>query len=712
MTKAAKKTPAARPPSQPVASVPSAETAQLLEALRAFAAQHGHHAPTPAAGTAATRPQDAGQQSEDRSGSARVLWRDHRAVIAPYGWMSAAEVLACTGHYAAHGTAQAAIAAAGAAVAGTWALVRGKGRPAGIKRYLAAAWALGTAWTATAALWTPIGPHGAMQLALVGGGLATAAPHLWRHRNQRRPARPAALELPPPPDPRLEAFRLKFCRSGAMKDASLEFGEVPDGFAVDLKLAEHSDGTTDDVVQARKKIAKMYDVPVDQVSVEYGAKRSEARARVTVLTADNALERDQPWDGTSTYDPATGRIDLGRFLDSRTAHWLLHKPGNGAAGGVVAGAIGSGKTGSTHIIACEAAQARQCAVCGAAGTCQRCDMQRIAAIWMGDPQMQPFGVWRGRADVTAWGPEACVSLLAWGKAAMRARARHFGELEWTDHLGRVNHGKGWFDPSPQYPLIYIVIDEWPLIVSDPVLGPIAKQLASDIAKEGRKVGIALVFLTQIPDLTELGVRAVREMLKAFNTLAHRTDGLSKYMLGVEGDPSALPAGVHGTGFLNGPDNRPAATMRTKHLPEYLQPGQAGIDVRELAGRIAVNPVSYDPAVLGAITPLGYTGPLQVVGGDGAEQPSPPWRGSPDAMHWTPGPEDPGPAGAELLAGPASLDAVSRVQRALAQHGGDGAEIYDLMEATGLSALEASRATAALVTSGDAVQDGDRYLIRA
>ena len=117
-------------------------------------------------------------------------------------------------------------------------------------------------------------------------------------------------------------------------------------------------------------------------------------------------------------------------------------------------------------------------------------------------------------------------------------------------------------------------------------------------------------------------------------------------------------------------------------------------------------------MLDAITPLGYTGPLQVLGGDGADPPDPSWQGSPDAMHWIPGPDGPDLTGGKLLAGPASLDAIARVQRSLAQHGGDGAEIYDLMEATGLSALEASRATAALVASGSAIQDSNgRYLAR-
>jgi len=197
---------------------------------------------------------------------------------------------------------------------------------------------------------------------------------------------------------------------------------------------------------------------------------------------------------------------------------------------------------------------------------------------------------------------------------MKARAARFGTMEWTDHLGRLNHGKGWFDPAPDEAEILATIDEWPLLAANPVLGPLAIALAGAILKEGRKVGIALNLLTQLPDLSELGERVIREMLKAFNVLAHRTDGLSKSMLGIQGDPTKLAPGVHGLGYLNGADQRPAATQRTKHLPEYVKPGQDGPDVREIAERIAGDPVELGDAFTAAAAALGYTGRGQVLDG--------------------------------------------------------------------------------------------------
>lgn len=663
--------------------------------------------------SAASREFAAQAVTEQRPGAVQLLWREHRALLAPYGWLAGADATAVAAHDLAHGMVRVLVVVLAAVVAGGWALVRARRRPRRIQRYLACAWAAGAGWIALTVAWTPFGPHALMQFVLLAGGLAVAAPHLYRHRRRPGP-RPALLvALPAPEDPRLEAFRAKFCdRQGPLRQADPHaFAEVPDGFSFELALHPQSDGTTADVVQARSKIAKLYDVPADQVSVEYAAKRSEARAKVTVLTAANALARDDPWDGVSSYDPTTGTVLVGRFLDSAAARWTLHKPGSGAAGGVIAGVTGSGKTGTAHILACETVLARQCATCGPVASCRKCDLRRVAALWMGDPQQQPFSVWRGRADLTAWGPASCVRMLQWAHAVMRARAAFFGQLRWTDHLGRENVGKGWFDPSPAFPLLYVVVDEWPLIAADPDLGPVAIRLAADISKQGRKVGVALVFLTQIPDLSQLGDRAVREMLKAFNVVAHRTDGMSKYMLGIDGDPTQLPAGVHGIGYINGPDKRPAATFRSKHLPEYVQPGHTGVDVRDIAGRAAADPVDYDRAILDAIVPLGYTGPGQILDDDVPADATD--LGTADQRTR---PRDGGQAatgGAERWATTGTATDPScheSVARLIASAGAGGVELYDVMAGTGISALDASQAVAALVAAGDVTtDDAGRYV---
>jgi hypothetical protein len=688
---------------------------------------------------------------QPRPRGSALLWRAYRRQLAPLGWMIDANSTAWLAYATAdlaHGQVRAltvTLAIAAAAARAAWNAWRSgnpdgsKGRPkrtrdgngrknlpwALSRSYLLTCLAAGAGWF-TLAAWHPVGPRGITQVAWLAGGLLLAAPHM--HYRRYRPLPAAAPELLPGPDPapgedeRLTRFRRWINRkAGPMANAALhDFGDVPDGFTFQMLLHDESDGTREAVVAARKGVAKLYDVPEDQVSIEQAKKRSEGRARITVLTTENALERVQTWNGVSTYNPRKGWFDLGLFLDSRDTHWQLHKPDSGSYGGVVAGVIGAGKTGTTHVIACEAGQAKLCAVCGPAGSCGQCQTERICALWMGDPQMQGFSVWRGFADVCAWGPEGCVQMLQWGHAVMRRRAAWLGQLEWTDHLGRANKGKGWFDPAVGLPIIYIIIDEWPIIAANPDLARIAVPLAAQIAKEGRKAGVSMLFLTQIPDLTELGERAVREMLKAANVISHRTDGLSKFMLGIEGNPQELPAGVHGLGFTNGVDARPAATFRTKHIREFRKPWEeGGVDVREIAERISRDPMYYDPPVLDVIGPLGYTGPGHVLdgagcdfGGDGAALASladlAGITGIP-GMPAVPGmPPAPRPAlpPAPLVAGPASLDALGRVARALDAAGAGGADMFDVMTATKLDALEAQRATAALVAQGHVTRDQD------
>jgi hypothetical protein len=628
-------------------------------------------------------------------GSVVAFARGHKVPLSVAGWIGGTDVTALLAHTAGGPDAYLAVlglsAAAGLRVA--WKFRPKARRRRRARRYAAGAWAAGSA-AALTGTWAGAA-NGPAQAVILLGGLACAAPHLWQHR--RRPDRPGPALAPlPVADQRLEVFEGRFCQDGFLLGADLHsLADIPDGFAFGITLAPHSRGTTQDVVALRPKIAALYDVPADQVTVEYGPKRSERRARVAVLTADAAHERDDRWDGASTYDPATGCVEIGRFADSAPARWMLHKPRSGAASGVLAGVIGSGKSHTVHVVACEAGQAAMCAVCGPARSCPRCDMRRVCALWMGDPQRQPFSVWRGRADLTAWGPESCVRMLQWAHAAMTRRAAYFGQVRWTDHRGRVNAGKGWFDPSPAFPVILVVIDEWPKIAADKELARVAVPLAVGLALEARKVGIGLIFIGQVPDVSMLGDRAVREMLAAFNALCHRTDRLSTSMLGIEGNPVLLPAGVHGLGYINGPDRRPSAIFRTKNIPEYAEPGDDRADVREIADRIAADPAALDDAVLAAIRPLGYTGPRQVIEIGRDTLPGLPELTDEAAQHRGTG-HGPGPG-----VPPALLRALLDARGEL--------DLYDVMLAAGVDALTASRALAALAAGGGAVQTApDRY----
>lgn len=650
--------------------------------------------------------------------AARAAWwavASDTPALVPWRWMAATDLTAVITHAAAPNLAWAAVTAAGASAAtagwAAWRLresrlarhiktIRTRRKIRGNAKVAVGA---GSVWLMTAATWTPAGPDGIMQLTLLGGGLAIGAPYLWRNRRRGITSDPVAeIEAAPTvEDPRLTRFREHFCDHGPLTDARLTgFTTVPGGFQFHIELLIAHRGTFRDIKRLEDEIAALYGVPFDHVSVEPPEDRSARSAVITVLTATDAHERDEPWDGTSTYDPETGCVRLGRYADGAASWWRLHKPYSGIASGIVAGVQGSGKTGTLHVVSAEAGQAKLCSVCLGEGTCDPCDPRRICAVWMGDPQCQPFAVWRGRADLTAWGPLACVRMLSWLHAAMRYRADRRGRMEWTDHLGRRNTGKGWFDPQPGEPLVLGVIDEWPIISTDPELGPIAAQFVLDILREGRKVGIGLVLGTQEADVDVLGDRGVRNLLREFNACVHRTDRLAKQMLAIDGDPEDLPADVHGISYLKGPDKRSDIVHRTKHLPEYLRPGQSGVDVRELADRIAADPIVYDDAFLHALRPLGYTGQGQVLDDDTDTWDITDLTGDDDTDAASDETAAPAPPARPAVAAPSPQD-ITAVQHALPDVG--SADLFDLMKTTGMSALEVSRAVDVLIADGHAVQ---------
>lgn len=653
----------------------------------------------------------------------RAALVDHQVVLAPWAWMAAADTAAVVGHYTADGFGWAAVTAAGvSAVGASWAKWRTRdGRLSkrvktartrrAIKKNANVAIAAGTLWQFTATLWTPWGPYGAVQLALVGGGLAVAAPHLWRNRRSEPeeprsllPAVPLPIEAPRV-DGRLAAFRDRFCSSGALRDARLHGIEaIEGGFRFQIELALAYGGTFRDLKYLEEQIAALYDVPLDQASVEPSETRSARRGVVTVLTETRAHERDEPWDGTSTYNPKTGAFVLGRFADGTSSRWQLHIPGSGAACGLCAGVQGTGKTGTLNVIIAEASQAKLCVACAAQTECEECTARRICAVWVGDAQRQGMSVWRGRADLSAWGPRSCVRMLALLHAAMRIRADEMGRERWVDHLGRENFGRGWFDPSPGRPILLSIIDEWPIIEGDPELSSFAIPLVEDIGREGRKVGCGIILGTQNVQVEEIGGAGVRDAVTAHNVVCHRCGAgatAAKRMLSLEGNPADLPP-IHGASYLKGIDQRSGIVQRTKHLPEILKPGQSGIDVRAIADLIATDPITYDPAVVRAITAMGYTGPGMVLDDDD------PW----DLSSLLAGAEAPlqEPAGQPHAApsvGPVSRRDVDAVRAALSASA--AADVFDLMEATQLSALDVTRGIDALITEGFARQESDgRY----
>jgi hypothetical protein len=673
-----------------------------------------------------------------RKRPAKALLARHGAALAPWWWLAQTAAAGFTAH-AMPGVKAQLIAAGAQAAAAALAALRNllkRKRSGRVKLLMWEVTAAGSGWVVVTAVIGPLcGPYHLPLLVLAAGGAAAA--RKWRRvaapPRAALPQRPAGPDDPAagkpvaPDDPRLLLFRARFCRPGSVLfQSALVFAEIPSGFIVDVVIDPESDKTVHDLDEAfAKRVAKAYDVPFDQVSVEESpVRRSAGRGRITVLTADAAMLQPKWWDGTSTYDPETGAIDLGGFVDGSPEHWLVHAPGSGAAGGLIAGMQGHGKTGTAIVVMTESAMAKLCRVCGPARACRRCQMGRIVCVWAGDPTRKPFLQLKGRADLTAWGPRACVLMMLWAQAALRARKTTEDE-GWTDHLGRYHEGKGWFDPTPQVPVLQVTVDEWPQVVLLPE-AQYATGAASEILSVGRKFGAAENLITLLPDLPYMGPRDVRELLLAFNVISHRSDSTSKGMIGLEGNPAHLPPGVPGLNYMAGVDRRPAVVGRVKGLREVRRPGgPEPTDARELWDRIALEPCDLEPRVMAALAPLGYTGRGQVLRDEDiteamfAKALAAAGFGVPGGMAAPAAPAKGATAPGTANDAPSSFRHATAALKILEEAALEGrtTDVFDIMERSaqvtggdGLSALDAERAADALVAAGDAVKTGNLYVL--
>lgn len=639
------------------------------------------------------------------------------------------------------------IAAAAAGLAGgVTAEVRGRRRgevrPVLAKTRQAAAAA--TILMALTGAVTPVGPADLAQatVGIVGVTMAGRVSYEKRKAHARRPRVTPELTAAPPepepgapagPDPREVQFDGEFCGEGKpLAGASVSgFRELPNGFLLELSLLG-TPYSPADVQQLETVIAKVYHVRRDAVGAGYvpePGKDNENFCQVTVrklpAAAASAADRARPvvnrWDGASTWNPEAGTFDLGRFVDQETAHYQEHKPRSGALMGMIAGVPDSGKSGTLHDLAAEAGLASLCRRCGRAGTVYSpglcaggCDLRRVMAVWTGDAQAQAMGIWRGRADAAGWGPEGCVELLEFAEAVAAARGEALNALEWwdvgPDGRRRHNTGKSWWDVEIGWPLIDLTIDEWPLLVlsGDPDLSAAAKRIILNAVTQWRKLGIHLKLAAQTLDMTLIGVRETREIMKFFNMVAHRLDESSSALGGITGDPRRLLAGMPGAGYIGHFDRRPGTEFSSKYCPVQNKPGETGTDIRHLAGVIGQTPIELDPGYLAVLNAWGIDRRERMVftewkgrpaaGGDGAF--AAPYTG-PAAV---PPPAAPGPV--VQAAGTAYREDCEKVRAWLLDNPGPH-KLAEIMRATDLTMGPAKAACAALVSNGQAAPAGDR-----
>ena len=307
------------------------------------------------------------------------------------------------------------------------------------------------------------------------------------------------------------------CPGGPLQNSRLIAPEEHEhGFAFTLQLwrGRH---TKDTALAALDKIAGGLGCSVDRVIVEqHPAVKSTATCRLQVITR-SPIDGDVVFDGPRRRG---GLLELGPYADgSGEAVYRLYTPGS-MWSGVIIGGTGIGKSRVVENIV-------------------------ISALSGGDTEFWYLDPGRGASspalsDAADWfvTMDQLDEVLDTAIAQLEARTEENAAEGWTG-----------FTPSPQRPGLLIGVEE----CHNPFADSARAAKWARIAREGRKVGIALLCVSQYPGLITFGGNeALRSSVMEGNALVlHSTSNqVGGLMAGLQVDPKTLPK-IRGYAYVQG-----------------------------------------------------------------------------------------------------------------------------------------------------------------
>ena len=319
--------------------------------------------------------------------------------------------------------------------------------------------------------------------------------------------------------------------------------QIPGGVRYPIVL-DGSETDIGEVLTHPRKIAAAWGKSITEAYAEPSPDGIESKGSLTLLKR-GTLEKVREWDGSGV-DPQTGMARIAGFADSAPARIRLFVRRDGTRHGLIAGTSGAGKTYLLDMII------RIALTTG-----------YILPVVLDPQEGQSLPQWRKHLPYAS-GVDECMAMLRGLQAGMLDRSRYLSSLVWDDD-GYETEGMDFYDHElTGLPLILIIGDEFPVLLTDKKHGPDAISITADLGKRGRKTGMSLWPVAQVPSLSELGDQVVRSMLAGGNVVCLRTgDRVSAGMLGLDVDPSSLPryfpdgTPTSGLGYVIGPDNRQA-----------------------------------------------------------------------------------------------------------------------------------------------------------
>lgn len=446
-----------------------------------------------------------------------------RAQIAPH---AAASVILATGLgmdavVAAGGLSAPAAALISVAVSSPTAaglVLRARKRGSEWARRLVVGGAASVAWLVAA----PYGVEPVSIAALVAGEYVMAA-RWWQANRPGYPTDDTDEPAAPEPEPLTPVEQIIAdwdeyiaCNGGPLEKSRLIAPQEHEhGYAFTLQLRRGRQTLTT-AIAALDKLASGLDCGVDQIIVEsHPLLKGEANCRFQLIT-DSPISGPVVFDGPRRRD---GLLELGPYADgSGEALYRLYTPGS-MWSGVIIGGTGIGKSRVVENIVISALSGGD------------------TEYWYVDPARGGSSPALARhADWFATAEEAEAVLDA-AIAILEARADENSVEDWTG-----------FTASQQRPGLLIVVEECHNVFTSDT----AKRWAR-ITREGRKVGLALICVSQKSSLDTFGGEdAIRSSTLEGNALVLRSTSnqTGPMMAGLQVDPKTLPK-IPGYAYVQG-----------------------------------------------------------------------------------------------------------------------------------------------------------------